>query len=242
VRSPRAGAVGALLVLALAGCVSKSNPAASDEPAGSSADAAPADECGFEKVDADQANFIGLPPEDEPVDATSLTFTTSSGDIPVQLDADASPCTVRSMVFLAEEGFYDGVSCHRITAVEVLKVLQCGDPNGDGTGGPGYAIPDELDSAEALPPAEDSTGEPIVTYTRGIVAMANAGPDTGGSQFFLVYGDSTLPPSYTVFGTVDAAGLAVLDKIAAGGIVPGPNGPEDGSPVTSVTIAKAEVS
>jgi peptidyl-prolyl cis-trans isomerase B (cyclophilin B) len=241
-RFVRTAAVGSLLVLALTGCVSKSNPADSSESAGSTADAAPVEECGFDKDESDQAHFVGLPPEDEPLDAASLKLSTSSGEITISLDADSSPCTVRSMAFLAEEGFYDGVNCHRITAFETLKVLQCGDPNGDGTGGPGYTIPDELDSAEALPAAESSTGEPSVTYTRGTVAMANAGPNTGGSQFFLVYGDSTLPPSYAVFGTVDTAGLTVIDQIAAGGIVPGANGAGDGAPVTSVTITKAQVS
>jgi peptidyl-prolyl cis-trans isomerase B (cyclophilin B) len=80
-----------------------------------------------------------------------------------------------------------------------------------------------------------------VIYPRGIVAMANGGPDTGGSQFFMVYGDSTLPPNYTAFGVMDEAGLATLDAIVAGGITPGQNGPEDGAPTIPVTIEKAEV-
>jgi peptidyl-prolyl cis-trans isomerase B (cyclophilin B) len=80
-----------------------------------------------------------------------------------------------------------------------------------------------------------------VPYPRGTLAMANSGPNTSGSQFFMVYGDSQLPPNYTVFGTIDAPGLATLDKIAGNGITPGQNGPEDGAPKTPVTIETAAV-
>ena len=91
-------------------------------------------------------------------------------------------------------------------------MLQCGDPTGTGTGGPGYTIPDELPTD-----AGPSPRAAAVTYPRGTVAMAKtAQPNSGGSQFFLVYADSTLPPDYTVFGTIDDAGLATIDAIAAG--------------------------
>jgi len=106
-------------------------------------------------------------------------------------------------------------------------VLQCGDPTGSGSGGPGYTIPDELPTA--MKPGPD--GSPV--YPAGTVAMANTGsPNTGGSQFFLVYADSGLPPQYTIFGTIAPEGLQVLKKIAAGGETPD----GDGKPTLNTTI------
>jgi peptidyl-prolyl cis-trans isomerase B (cyclophilin B) len=253
-RALRTATVIAAVALTLAGCVARES--ASDEPnndgftpsrsteepsepSESSSGTATEGECGFTTNEAEDPS-VGLPPDDGSITASTMTLTTSVGPITIQLDADRAPCTVQSMAFLAGEGFYDGVNCHRLTAAASLKVLQCGDPNGDGTGGPGYTIPDELPTdLPAGPQLSDGTQASI--YQRGVVAMANAGPDTGGSQFFLVYGDSTLPPNYTVFGTMDQAGLTVLDQIAAGGITPGQNGAEDGAPVTPVTIQTATV-
>ena len=107
----------------------------------------------------------------------------------------------------------------------------CGDPTGTGSGGPGYAYANEFPTdqyAESDPALQEA-----VTYPRGTIAMANAGPDTNGSQFFLVYGDSQLPPNYTVFGTIDEAGLATLDKIAAAGVQ---GGGADGPPALATTL------
>jgi peptidyl-prolyl cis-trans isomerase B (cyclophilin B) len=109
--------------------------------------------------------------------------------------------------------------------------VQCGDPKGDGTGGPGYQFVNEYPT-DQYPPNDPKLQEPVV-YPRGTLAMANAGPGTNGSQFFLVYKDSQLPPQYTVFGTIQADGLATLDKIAKGGVA---SGGEDGAPATEVTI------
>jgi peptidyl-prolyl cis-trans isomerase B (cyclophilin B) len=255
VRTLRIATAIAALVLTLAGCVAREK--ASDEaPTGGfttspteteseSESAAPADgtktegACGFKTDESGQKPAVGLPPDDGSVTATSLTLTTSAGPIAIQLDAGRAPCTVQSQVFLAGKGFFDNTTCHRLTANASLKVLQCGDPQGTGAGGPGYVVPDELPKdLPAGQPGQDGT--PTVIYQRGVVAMANAGPGTTGSQFFLVYGDSTLPPNYTVWGTVDAAGLATLDQIAARGITPGQNGPEDGAPTTPVTIQSAK--
>lgn len=187
-------------------------------------------------------NDVGMP--DDPAETPStgtvkVTITTDQGAIPLTLDRAKAPCTVQSMEHLVTSKFFDGTNCHRLTASDGLKVLQCGDPNGDGTGGPGYSIPDELPTDLADAPA-DPSGQPLKVYPRGTLAMANSGPDTGGSQFFMVYGDSTLPPNYTVFGTVDAPGLAVLDKIAKAGITPG-NSPEDGAPKQPVNIKSATI-
>jgi peptidyl-prolyl cis-trans isomerase B (cyclophilin B) len=187
---------------------------------------------------------VGTPddPAETPNTGTvKVTLKTNQGDIPVELDRAKAPCTVQSLLHLTQEKFYDNTNCHRLTASEGLKVLQCGDPLGTGSGGPGYTVPDELDAAKALAPgaATGQDGSPTVIYPRGVVAMANGGPNTTGSQFFLVYGDSTLAPNYTVVGTVDAAGLTVLDKIAAGGVGAGGQSPEDGPPASPVTITSA---
>lgn len=202
--------------------------------------------CGFtENPSETPPKDVGMPEDPAQTEDTGtvkVTLKTNQGDIPVELDRAKAPCTVQSITHLATEGFFDGTTCHRLTASAGLKVLQCGDPLGTGAGGPGYSIPDELDSAKALQPGEAGPdGTQTVIYPRGAIAMANAGANTGGSQFFLVYGDSTLPPNYTYFGTVDAAGLTVLDKIAAAGITPGANGAEDGTPASPVSITTAVV-
>jgi peptidyl-prolyl cis-trans isomerase B (cyclophilin B) len=112
-----------------------------------------------------------------------------------------------------------------------MGVLQCGDPTGAGTGGPGYRFPNEYPTNQ-FRITDPALQQPVV-YPRGTLAMANAGPGTNGSQFFLVYSDSALPPSYTVFGTVDSKGLATVDQVAAGGVT---GGGDDGKPVLAVTI------
>jgi peptidyl-prolyl cis-trans isomerase B (cyclophilin B) len=239
----RTAAVFAALTLTLAGCVARES--ASTQPPTdeflTTQPTATEGDCGFAADESGKEPAVGLPADDGPVDASALALTTSLGVVTVQFDAEKAPCTVESMAFLADEGYFDGTTCHRLTASQGLKVLQCGDPEGTGAGGPGYTIPDELPTDLPEGPAS-SDGSQSVVYQRGVVAMANAGPNTGGSQFFLVYGDSTLPPNYAVFGTVDAAGLTVLDQIAAAGITPGQNGPEDGAPATPVKIDTAKVS
>ena len=150
--------------------------------------------------------------------ATAATLETSAGDIAITLDGERTPCTTGSFVSLAEQGYFDGTGCHRLTT-EGIFVLQCGDPTGTGRGGPGYSFADELDGSE--------------TYPAGTVAMANAGPDTNGSQFFLVYEDTPLPPSYAVFGQMDAAGLEVVRAVAAAGTA---GGAADGAPATPVEV------
>ncbi|MQY29010.1 peptidylprolyl isomerase [Nocardia aurantia] len=147
-------------------------------------------------------------------DSPKVSIDTSQGPIGITLNAAASPCTANSFASLVQQGFYNGAPCHRLST-QGLKMLQCGDPSGTGKGGPGYQFANEY------PTDQFAQGDPAlqnpVSYQRGVVAMANAGPDTNGSQFFLMFGDSQLPPQYTIFGTVDEPGLATLDKIAAGG-------------------------
>jgi peptidyl-prolyl cis-trans isomerase B (cyclophilin B) len=159
------------------------------------------------------------------------TIVTDGGVIAVQLDNGKAPCTVNNFVSLAQQGFYDDTPCHRLATSTTLGMLQCGDPTGQGTGGPGYRFPNEYPTNQ-FRLADPGLQTPVV-YPRGTLAMANGGPGTNGSQFFVVYADSQLPPTYTVFGSVDETGLAVVGKIAAGGVK---DGSDDGNPATSVTI------
>ncbi|TDU88575.1 peptidyl-prolyl cis-trans isomerase B (cyclophilin B) [Kribbella voronezhensis] len=158
---------------------------------------------------------------------SKVTLGTSIGDLHLKLDSALAPCTVKSFLNLVGQKYFDNTKCHRLTVGAGLQVLQCGDPSGSGSGGPGYSFNDEV--------------YPQLKYGRGILAMANAGPNTNGSQFFIVYGDaSALTPAYTAFGTVDEAGLKAIDKVANAGVVPSPQGgPTDGAPYTPVEIKSA---
>ncbi len=155
----------------------------------------------------------------------AITLSTNCGDIVITTLPQAAPLTVASEVFLAEQGFYDKTSCHRLTTSGIY-VLQCGDPKGDGTGGPGYAVPDEN-----LP------SESTANYPAGTVAMANAGPGTAGSQFFIVYQDTTLPPGYTIWGEV-TSGLDIVQALAGVGVS---GGGSDGPPGQPLSIETATV-
>jgi peptidyl-prolyl cis-trans isomerase B (cyclophilin B) len=153
----------------------------------------------------------------------SVTMTTNIGDLHATLDADKAPCTVNSFVSLAKQGYFDKSPCHRLTvAPSTIFVLQCGDPTGTGTGGPGYTLPDELSGHE--------------TYGAGTLAMAETTqPNTGGSQFFMVYKNTPLNPAYTVFGRLDSASVKALAKVAKKGTDNAfANG--DGHPTEAVTI------
>ena len=161
----------------------------------------------------------------------SASMSTDQGNIGIQLDNAKSPCTVNSFASLAQQNYFNDTQCHRLTTSPGLAVLQCGDPTGSGSGGPGYEFANEYPTNQFQP--DDPQLQNPVTYPRGTLAMANAGPGTNGSQFFLVYKDSQLPPGYTVFGTIDETGLATLDKIAAAGVE---GGGQDGKPATPVTV------
>ena len=134
----------------------------------------------------------------DPAATVRATIVTSCGDIVVDLDVAGAPQTVNSFVFLARQDYFDGTVSHRIVPG---FVFQAGDPTATGSGGPGYQFADELPAAD-------------FSYVRGTLAMANSGPDTNGSQFFIVFENSTLGPDFSVFGNV-AEGLDVLDTIAA---------------------------
>ena len=180
------------------------------------------------------------PPKADPAASYTATLKTSQGDIVIKLRNAQAPCTVNSFVHLAEAKFWDGSQCHRISTDGGLYMLQCGDPTAKagqtltcdgsaGQGGPGYQFADENLSG--------------ATYGAGTVAMANAGPGTNGSQFFLVFQDTSLPPSYTPFGTI-TSGLDVLTKVAKAGTTctyagAGGGVPKDKVAITAVTITKS---
>lgn len=149
----------------------------------------------------------------------SATLKTSEGDIQVKLYADKTPITVNNFVTLSRKKFYDGTIFHRV--IEGF-MIQGGDPEGTGRGGPGYQFDDE--------PFEGD-------YKRGILAMANAGPDTNGSQFFIMHADTPLPKNYVIFGEV-TKGIEVVDKIAT---APVKSGGEGSTPVTPVAITSVEI-
>ena len=162
----------------------------------------------------------------------SASMATSQGNIGLMLANNESPCTVNSFASLIGQKYFDNTKCHRLTTSPDLGVLQCGDPKGDGTGGPGYGFGNEYPT-DQYPPNDPKAQQPVV-YPRGTLAMANSGqPNSNGSQFFMVYRDSQLPPQYTIFGTIQADGLTVLDKIAKAGVA---GGGDDGPPALEVTI------
>ena len=189
------------------------------EPADGSTEAPAPGECTYTETTTPAAKEVpALPP---PTDVETeqpfvATLDTNQGVIEFDLLTSEAPCTVNNMRSLAHFQYYDDTPCHRLTTAGIF-VLQCGDPSGTGNGGPGYQFADEnLEGA---------------TYERGTVAMANSGPGTNGSQFFLVYQDSQLPPNYTPFGRI-TKGLDVLDKIAEAGATP----EGDGEPNLEVQI------
>ena len=157
--------------------------------------------------------------------AATATFTlqTNCADIVIAADAGTAPKTVDAMAFLANEQYFDATLCDRLTT-DTIFVLQCGDPTGSGPGSPGFTLPDEN-----LP--KDTANN----YPAGTVAMANSGPGTSGSQFFIVYKDTMLPATYTIWGTV-TAGLDIVEQVAQAGTA---DGGTDGAPLQSVMIQRA---
>ena len=158
----------------------------------------------------------------DPSKAYTASVQTGHGTITLELLAAEAPLTVNNFVFLAREGFYNGGGFHR-----VIKdfMVQGGCPRGDGTGGPGYRFPDEAVTRQ---------------YVKGTLAMANSGPNTNGSQFFIVHGaDVGLPPNYTIFGNL-TGGEDVLDAIANSPVTTGRSG-EPSTPTTPLEITDIEI-
>lgn len=188
--------------------------------------------CTYEET-GDAAREVSVPAgEDIPTTGTvTVNLSTNQGNIGMELDRSVSPCTVNAIEHLAENDYYDDTVCHRLTTSGIF-VLQCGDPSGNGAGGPGFQFANEYPTDEA----DEETS--AVIYPRGSIAMANAGPGTNGSQIFLNYQDSPLAPDYTYFGQISEEGLATLDAIAEKGVE---GGAGDGAPVEEIRIEEASI-
>jgi peptidyl-prolyl cis-trans isomerase B (cyclophilin B) len=220
--------VAALVVTMLIGLVTalsgRDDTAASPEappPAGEDGDGGVQCDYVDNAPDPSTVTDVGRPPSD-PGDLGELTATVTLNGAPVviSLDGSGAACTASSWEFLAAADYFDDTVCHRLTTSDTLGVLQCGDPSGTGRGGPGYRFAEEnLEGA---------------TYAAGTVAMANTGQEaTTGSQFFIVHGDSILPPEYTVVGEV-VDGLDVVAEIAQAGTV---EGGADGTPSAGADVS-----
>ena len=205
-------------------------PSASASPTPSatpSTVAEPATHCTY-AANPPAARPVTMPPATPDYKATyQATITTNRGPIVIDLLNSKATCTVNSFVHLAAAGFYSRTPCPRITTSQGLYILQCGDPTGKGSGGPGYEFA-----------SENLTG---ATYPAGTLAMANTGaPDSNGSQFFLVYRNSSLPPSYTPFGKI-VSGLNILQNVGKRGYGPPLNQAGGGAPKESVEIESVTI-
>ncbi|OIN79948.1 protein kinase [Mycobacterium malmoense] len=164
------------------------------------------------------------------------TIVTNVGDIGIQLANAKTPCTVNSFTSLATQRFFDNTECGRLVDAPDGGTLLCGGPDTEGSGGPGYEFADEYPTNQYR--AGDPALKATVIYPRGTVAMATSGPNTNGSQFFMVYRDAELEPQCTVFATVDQEGLATLDKIAKAGVA---GNRQSGMPASTVTITSVRL-
>jgi len=169
-----------------------------------------------------ESQNLNLPPmQIDPNKKYQAILATDLGEITIDLFADKTPITVNNFVYLTKKGFYDGTIFHRV--IENF-MIQGGDPKGNGTGGPGYKFNDEPFKGK---------------YERGVVAMANSGPNTNGSQFFILHQDYALPPSYVIFGEV-SQGIEVVDQIATAPTAASSTG-EPSKPVAPVNVVKAKI-
>jgi peptidyl-prolyl cis-trans isomerase B (cyclophilin B) len=205
----------------------KATPSASATPSPTpTAEAEPATHCVY-TASGTAARTVSLPPSTPDYKATyTATINTNRGAIVIDLLNSKATCTVNSFVHLAEADFYNSSPCFRLSTADPY-MLQCGDPTGKGTGGPGYEFA-----------SENLTG---AAYTAGTLAMANTGAaDSNGSQFFLVYKDSPLPPDYTPFGTI-VSGLNILQTVAKAGYGPPLSSAGGGAPKEKVQIESVTV-
>ena len=210
-------------------------------------------DCAWNPASGDKAKDVGRPPTNgvPKTGVETMTITTNQGVVKAALDVSKVPCAAASFSFLASKQFFDNTKCHRLTT-EGGYVLQCGDPGNppDGQGGPGYQFADENLPQPETPASDAASPEPSASasapatalYKAGMIAMANSGPDTNGSQFFIVYKDSPVfEAKYTVLGRI-TEGLDIVEKIAAGGVAEGGSSATDGKPKVDVTIQTLTVS
>jgi peptidyl-prolyl cis-trans isomerase B (cyclophilin B) len=199
-----------------------------------------AQDCTWTPESGSNAKDVGFPPTTGIAKSgtQTMTITTDKGIVEAEIDTSLVPCTAASFTHLASKNFFDNTQCHRLTTSGIY-VVQCGDPSGTGSGGPTYKFADE-NLPTPTPSASDGaspSAAPSVSpqYTAGTLAMANSGPNTNGSQFFMVYKDSALDAKYTVIGRI-TKGLDVVQKVADGGVAEGGTSPTDGKPKIPLTI------
>lgn len=200
-----------------------SAPATATPDASPSPEATPDGTCEYvTSPNATPAKDVELPsPDTLDEDELRGVISTSAGEIAFTLDGEKAPCTVASFHSLAVQDYFNDTSCHRLVT-QGIHILQCGDPTGTGRGGPGYSFADELAGDEK--------------YEAGTIAMANAGPNTNGSQFFLVYEDTFLSPEYTVFGHMDDESIDIVAAVAEEGNAPNGTAPARAVDIESVTF------
>ncbi len=206
--------------------------------------------CTWSSVNSSTMTDTGNPPalKTKTTGTRDMNINLNDKNVTIQLDATNAPCATESFTYLAGKHFFDNTTCHRLTvAGSGIYVLQCGDPSGTGSGGPSYQFADEnlpVDFQPAPTPSPSASADPSaaatqsqVIYPAGTVAMANSGPDTNGSQFFIVYKDTPFSPDYSVIGKV-TKGLDVITGIAKGGVQPSKDGTAqvDGAPKITATI------
>jgi peptidyl-prolyl cis-trans isomerase B (cyclophilin B) len=215
------------------------HPSTSPSGAASAVTAEPASHCTYQ-ASPPAARKVGAPPATPDSKASyQATIVTNRGDVVIRLLNAKATCTVNSFVYLAAKKYFNNTRCHRLTTSSIY-VLQCGDPTGTGSGGPSYTFADEnppLNFAVPSNAPSPSAGSDLPTeviYPAGTLAMANSGPNTNGSQFFIVWKDSPLAPKYTVFGKL-SGGMDVVQKIAAGG-ANAPDAHQNTSPKLKVTV------
>ena len=173
---------------------------------------------------------VGIPPATPAGKKVTASLKTTVGQISFEMDGTKAPCTTNAFTYLASKGYFDSTPCHRLTTQGIF-VLQCGSPDGSGSGGPGFSFADE--NLTGL----GTTAGASAIYPAGTIAMANSGANTNGSQFFIVYKDSPLAANYTPFGHV-IIGLDVVAKVGADGVA---GGGADGAPKDKVTISSFRV-
>ena len=181
--------------------------------------------CKSTKAKKHTAKSVNPPEIKGPFKNRTFTFITNCGDVVVEADGKSAPITVAALSALAKGGFFDKTLCHRLST-EDIYFLQCGDPTASGLGGPNFTYQDEN-----LPTTAENN------YPTGVVAMHNSGQDSNGSQFFIFYADSSLPPSYTIWGKV-TKGLEIIQMVAKSGVM---DGKKDGSPMQKIGIEKVKV-
>lgn len=196
-------------------------------PASNAAESKKASEvvCKKTSVKAHSVKNITPPEVKPPFKNRTFTFNTNCGDIVIEANAKSAPITVVALTALANGGFFNKTFCHRLTTNNIY-VLQCGDPTGTGMGGPNFSYRDEN-----LPQAVESN------YPAGVVAMANSGANTNGSQFFIVYENTSMRPDYTIWGKV-TKGLEIVKAIAKEGVA---DGTTDGLPKQTIAIERVKV-